>query len=130
MGECEAVRSALTALEVDGSRELPPSLAAHCASCPECQRYLAEMEQLQLKIRRTAAIAPPSGFLEHLATIPERHRAMVRARRRVLAPAIIAIAVAAPLASLDTLLWLSSVMTCAGAFVAMAGMARARVLLD
>ena len=131
MAECEEVRSSLTALEVvTGSRDLPPALASHCACCAECREYLAEMERLQGEIRTTAEIPLPPRLLEYLEGIPRRHRALAAARRRVLIPAVLAIALGAPLASVEALLWVTSIMTAAGAFVATSGVTRARLLQD
>ena len=125
MQECEKLRASMTECEVllEG-QALPPSLALHLDSCPGCRTYRAEMARLEEEIRRTSHLAVPPEVLAHLKGIPARHRRMVRERNRILFPTLLALMLS-PLSALlsgDTALWLTSTLTLAAAFTAVASL--------
>ena len=120
MTECARFRLSLDAE--------PPS--DHADRCPDCRAYLRDMRHIEERIRETEKIPVPGGFLDHCLTVPERHRARVRARNRILMPAaaVVLIASLAPL-FLDAL-WLTSGMLLTGSFAAVSGILRARLIRD
>ena len=133
MVSCEEFRQSVTDFEVKRrTTELPIDLSTHAAACDECRAYLQEMAQLEEQIRRSARIPVPPGLLMQLRTIPERRRALVAARNRILLPAAGAIlaAIAAALVLDGGTLWVSSGFALTGAFAGVAGVARKRLIPD
>lgn len=130
MEECEKLRASMTESEVRmKGRALPPLLALHLESCPECRAYRDEMSRLEEEIRRTAHLAVPPGVLVHLKGIPARHRRMVRERNRILVPTLLVIMLSllSHLVGGDAAFWLSSTLTLTAAFTAVATLTRSRL---
>jgi hypothetical protein len=131
MNECEAFRLSVTELEVmRRCRTVPPELAAHRERCADCRRYLSETERLMEQLRSTPELPLPPGLLEQLQGIPERQRLLRSARMGVFLPAAGAMAGGALLALGEPGLILSTMLTLAGAFVAVTALLRTRLLPD
>jgi predicted anti-sigma-YlaC factor YlaD len=113
-----------------GTRKVLPTFLSHAHDCSACRAYLRDMAHLEEEIRRTGGIPVPPDLLGHMKKIPERHRAIVSERSRVLLPAAVVIVagVAAPWVTGAAGFWLSSGMAFAGAFAAVTGMARSHLV--